>query len=276
MPTATLHDGHTLDVLIEGSGPTLLMPVNPIPVEGEQADVLRRYGADPRLGRSLIDGLRDVARVVAFDYEGHVLTQPKPETLTPDNVVADMLAVADAAGADRFAWYGYSWLAMIGLQLAIRTDRLTGLAMGGYPPIDGLYEEMRRVTRASHDRATGAIPIDPDGDEWSSESLSVDQTRQFVTLYEALRDFDDRAVVGQVAVPRLCFGGSADQIEYGKGWGDVRVDIAGPIVRNRAELERFGWRVIVLDGLDHMAAMQANRVVPILRDWLAAVSLVRS
>jgi pimeloyl-ACP methyl ester carboxylesterase len=273
MPTATLHDGNTIELTIEGSGPTLLVAANPVPVEGDKADILRRYGADPRLGRSLIEGLRDVARVVAFDYEGHVLATPKPDTLTPANVVADILAVADAAGADRFAWYGYSWLAMIGLQLSVRTHRLTGLAMGAYPPIDGPYEEMRRVTVASYERASGVIPIDPDGDEWSNGSLSVDQTRQFVTLYEALTDFDDRTVLADLAVPRVCFVGSADEIDYGKGWGDVHVSLAGPIVRNRAELERHGWRVIVLDGLDHMGAMQAACVVPILRDWLTDVAI---
>ena len=53
--------------------------------------------------------------MVAFDYEGHVLQVPKPDTLTPANLAADLLAVADAAGADRFAYYGYSWLALAGL-----------------------------------------------------------------------------------------------------------------------------------------------------------------
>jgi pimeloyl-ACP methyl ester carboxylesterase len=271
MPTATLHDGHTIELEIDGHGPMLLLPTNPIPVEGPQADVLRRYGADPRLGRSLIEGLHDAARVVAFDYEGHVLGTPKPETLTPENIVADMLAVADAAGTERFCWYGYSWLAMVGLQLAMRTDRLTGLAMGGYPPIDGPYEEMRRVTAASYERAAGTMTIEDEGDEWSGASLSVDQTRQFVTLYEALRGFDDRAVLPNLDIPRVCFAGSADEIDYGKGWGDVHVSMATPVVRNRAELERLGWRVVVFDGLDHMAAMQAARVVPIIREWLAEV-----
>jgi pimeloyl-ACP methyl ester carboxylesterase len=88
--------------------------------------------------------------VLAFDYEGHVLATPKPDTLTPVNVAGDILAVADAAGAERFAYYGYSWLAMGGLQLAIRTDRLWALAMGGYPPVDGPYAEMLQVTAAAH------------------------------------------------------------------------------------------------------------------------------
>src|SRR4030095_11133486 len=128
------HDGSTIEVQVHGQGPALLLPVNPRPVQGPQAEELRRWGNDPALGRSLIDGLADAYRVIAFDYEGHVLQVTKADTLTPDNLARDLLAVADAAGADRFAWYGYSWLALAGLQLAIRTDRLTGPAIGGGSP----------------------------------------------------------------------------------------------------------------------------------------------
>src|SRR4029450_2888855 len=139
MPGARLHDGSAIEVQVHGEGPALLLPVNPRPGQGPQAGVLRRWGNDPALGRSLIDGLKDAFRVVAFDYEGQVLAIPKPDTLVPDNLAKDFLAVADSAGAERFAWYGYSWLAVGGLQLAIRTDRVAALVMGGFPPIDGPY-----------------------------------------------------------------------------------------------------------------------------------------
>ncbi len=43
------------------------------------------------------------------------------------------------------------------------------------------------------------------------------------------------------------------------------MSLAGPIVRGQAQLEDLGWNVRVLDGLDHIQAMQATRVVPILR-----------
>ena len=115
---AGLHDGSTIAVEVHGAGPTVLLPVNPQPVEGPQAEELRQWGADPALA-TLIEGLSDAFQVVAFDYEGHVLAVPKPDSLTPANVAGDLLAVADAAGADRFAYYGYSWLALAGLQLAI-------------------------------------------------------------------------------------------------------------------------------------------------------------
>jgi hypothetical protein len=168
--------------------------------------------------------------------------------------------------------HGYSWLAMAGLQLAVRTDRLTALVMGGFPPVGGPYAQMLDVTNATHRLAIDPPPPAPAGEagDWGSVSvaLSPDQTRQFVTLYEALRHFDDRAAQEEIDCARLCFAGSADTIDYGPAWGDVQVDIAGPLLWRRDELERLGWQVRLLDGLDHLQAMQANRVLPLIRPWL--------
>ena len=281
MVEARLHDASTLAVEVRGRGPTVLLAVNPQPVEGPQAEELRRWGVDPALGRTLMDGLADAFRVVAFDFEGHVLQVPKPDTLTPANVAADLLAVAGAAGAGRFAFYGYSWLALAGLQLAVRTDRLSALAMGGFPPLDGPYVEMLRVTTATYElaAANAASPSgsatppsgEPAGEtDWSQVevTLTEDQTRQFVTLYEHLQDFDDRAAQARLGCPRLCFVGSADEITYDQRWGGVRVSMADLVIGGRAELEALGWQVRVLEGLDHVQAMQAGQVLPVLRPWL--------
>jgi pimeloyl-ACP methyl ester carboxylesterase len=271
MHEAILHDGSTIEIEVHGAGPTLLLPVNPQPVTGSLAEQMRQYGTDPALGQSLIKGLSDAFRVVAFDYEGQCLRIPKPDTLTPVNAASDLLAVADAVGAHRFAYYGYSWLALIGLQLAIRTDRLWALIMGGFPPLNGPYEEMFRVTTATDEMASGARPMpSADESEWSGMALSRDQTRQFVTLYQALQGFDDRAAQARLTCPRLCFVGSKDEIKYSKSWGNVSVSLAGPVVRGQAQLSELGWDVQVLDGLDHIQAMQAKQVVPLLRSWLAS------
>jgi pimeloyl-ACP methyl ester carboxylesterase len=275
MPDARAHDGNVIEIEVHGEGPTLLLPVNPRPIEGPQAEQMRQFDADPALGLNLIKGLSDAFRVVAFDYEGHVFRAPKPETLTPVNVATDVLAVADAVKADRFAYYGYSWLAVVGLQLAIQTDRLSALIMGGWPPLNAPYPEMLRVTEASVAMsAAQSMPKSTESEtpdeesQWSSTALSVDQARQFLTLYQALQGFDDRAAQTRINCPRLCFVGSADEMQYPAQWGNVHVSIAGPIIAGRAELERFGWDVQVLDGLDHIQAMQASQVVPILRSWL--------
>lgn len=281
--TVTLHDGSMLDVYIQGSGPTLLLPTNPFPAEGDEVESLRGWGIDPQRGKAFLDGLSDAFRVVVFDYENHVLAHPMPKSLTPENIAKDFLAVADVVGADRFTYYGYSWLGLSGLQLAIRTDRLDALVMGGFPPIDGPYKEMLKVTRATYERSIApkveAAPKLESTDEfdWGSTemTLSGDQTRQFLTLYEALQDFDDRSVQDKVTCPKLCFAGTEDTITYDECWGDTVVRIVDPLIHKRTELESYGWNVQVLEGMDHMKAMQPMNVIPVIKPWLQAALLNR-
>lgn len=90
---------------------------------GEAAEAKQKWGVDPALGRNFIDGLNDKFTVAAFDYEGFRMQHPATETLTPDNIANDFLAIADAANFEKFAYYGYSWLALCALQLGIRMDR---------------------------------------------------------------------------------------------------------------------------------------------------------
>jgi len=282
MPEAILHDGSRIQVEIYGEGSAILLPVNPKPVQGAQADELRKWGVEPALGRILIEGLSDHYRIVAFDYEGHLQASPKPDTLTPDQVTADLLAVADVARAEQFTYYGYSWLAMVGLQLAIKTKRVSALIMGGFPPIDGPYKEMLSVTTATYkmslsystaptlDDAFASASSSPEDTDWSTVKVTMSeaQTKQYMTLYQQLSHFNDRSAQAQLTCPRLCFAGSQDRIEYGERWGDVLVDISGPLIHSRDKLITYGWEVHVLDGLDHTQAMQPANVIPLIRPWL--------
>ena len=230
MLAVELHDGAPIEVEMFGSGPVVMLLVDPRAITGERADELRRWGVDPRLGLTLCEGLQDRFRVLAVPYEAYALAHPRAETLTPDTIAADLLAISDAAEVDRFACYGYSWLAVAALQLALRTDRLTALAMGGYPPLGGPYAEMLATTTATHElavaaatgqRAEPATPSRSDSEfDWDSVevTLTPEQTRQFVTLYEALAGFDDMAALARVSCPRLCFVGTADRIEYSPRW----------------------------------------------------------
>jgi hypothetical protein len=141
--------------------------------------------------------------------------------------------------------------------------------MGGYPPVDGPYEEMLLVTTAANAMAGGDPSTQAlEEDEWSTAALSKDQTQQFVTLYSELQAFNDRDAQSQIHCPRLCFVGSADEITYGQNWGNVYISLASPIIKGRTELENAGWSVHILEGLDHMQAMQATHVLPIIHPWL--------
>jgi pimeloyl-ACP methyl ester carboxylesterase len=214
---------------------------------------------------------------VAADYEDHLARYPKPRTLTADAIAADLLAIADAAAADRFAYYGYSWLALAGLQLAIRTDRLTALIMGGFPPLGGPYGPMLTVTRAAHRMALanrgGCSDVNADitpGD-WDAAEVVVgpDQTEQYVTLYESLDGFDERAALDRLSVPRLAFAGTDDNISYGAKWDNAYVAIGEALSAHRDELVARGWRVELIASADHLSAMRSETVLGIVVPFLS-------
>jgi pimeloyl-ACP methyl ester carboxylesterase len=274
---AGLHDHSAIDVKVFGDGPAVLLPTRTEPYDPATAEQMRAWGAEPEAGPTIIGGLADAGfLVIAADLESHRMAHPAAETLTPEAVTDDLIAIVDAAGADQFAYVGYSWLGLCGLQLATRTNRLWALVMGGFPPIDGPYREMLAVTRAAH--AMASEPRVPDqakdatvepGD-WDSAQIEADaaQTRQFVTLYEALDNFDDTRAQRELAIPRLAYAGANDEIVYGPIWGDVTVRIAAPLVEHRAELEAQGWTVRLLPGRDHIGAMHSDVALPLLTSWL--------
>jgi hypothetical protein len=57
-------------VEVRGDGPTVLLAVNPTPVEGPQAEELRRWGVDPALGRTLDNSEVDGSQVEVTLSEG--------------------------------------------------------------------------------------------------------------------------------------------------------------------------------------------------------------
>ncbi|MFG1995150.1 alpha/beta fold hydrolase [Actinoplanes sp. NPDC048988] len=270
---ARLHDGTELEVTVLGDGPVVLLPMGVTVTEEPRASQMRAWGAEPDTGHLLAAGLAAAGfRVVAADYEAHRASHPA--ALTAATVAQDLLALT---GGERFAYYGYSWLALAGLQLAIRTDRMTALVMGGYPPLGGPYAEMLAVTRAAHRMATEKPatggPVTP-GD-WESVEVTVppEQTAQYVSLYESLTSFDERTAV--LTIPRMAFAGSEDNIQYGPKWGSVRVPIAERLIRNRAELESMGWGVQLIPGVDHTAGMRPELVLPVLLDNFSALADLR-
>ncbi|MFJ7933319.1 alpha/beta fold hydrolase [Sporosarcina sp. NPDC096371] len=278
-----LMDGTELKVGLVGNpnGQTIMLPVAKESVYGQQAEELKLWGVDPELGRHFIEGFVDTIQVLYFDYEGHRLKHPNAEHLTPDNIVNDLLVIADSMNVQNFSYYGYSWLALVGLQLAIRTNRLKGLIMGGFPPLEGPYNEMLTVTQKAHEQVAAnksALVYDeqdkvrPEELDWDNieVNLSMDQTKQFLTMYNHLKDFDDRAIQQKLAIPKLVFAGEKDTIVYGENFGSVTVDIAGIVQSNKQELEQFGWDVEILEGngMDHTKAMQPVTVLPVIMRWL--------
>jgi pimeloyl-ACP methyl ester carboxylesterase len=245
MNKAIAHDGTTIEYRVLGEG---------------RSFVFLGYGGpsalDPASQEAWVQGLGREFRLICIDYPG----EPKMYTLTPAAVARDYLAIADAAGAERFAYYGFSWGAVSGLQLALRTDRLTGFIAGGFPMLNGPYAEMLRLSTAAEQG-----PIELYGEELPH---MPEYGRQFRTYYEGLRSFDDRAIQGQLRCPRVNFVGTADDVVLN---GEVLTRLGHTVAQHRAELERFGWEVQLLEGMGHVSANGAARAevaVPLSREWL--------
>lgn len=279
-----LADGTELKAGLVGNstGKTIMLPVAKETIYGPEAETLKLWGVDPELGMHFIEGLKDKFQVLYFDYEGHRLQHPNPENLTPEQVANDLLTIADKMNVMKFSYYGYSWLALVGLQLAIRTKRLESLIMGGFPPMDGPYKEMMVVTQKTYDQAVTNqhSPArnelkdfnSPEEIDWDNIEVKInpDQTKQFVTLYKHLMEFDDRQIHPQINIPKLAFAGEKDTIVYGENFGSVIVDIAGKLGKHKNELMSFGWDVKILEGeaMDHTKAMQPVTVLPLIKNWL--------
>ncbi|MBO9604453.1 MAG: alpha/beta hydrolase [Paenibacillaceae bacterium] len=277
-----LHDGTTIEVGLAGeSGNVVMLPGTKPAATGREAEMLKLWGVDPELGRRFVDRLSDTFRVLSFDYEGHRFAHPLPDALTPETIATDLLLIADGAGVDRFGYYGYSWLALAGLQLALRTDRVAALMMGGFPPYGGPYREMLTVTEKTYEQALlqqtavnapAATELAPDQLDWEQVQVTIapGQTKQFHTLYAQLAAFDDTAIQHRLRMPRLAFAGERDTIVYGANFGGVTVDIAGALRHHQEELRRLGWDVEILagDGMDHTKAMQPETALPLVKRWL--------
>jgi pimeloyl-ACP methyl ester carboxylesterase len=219
-----------------GNGPALILGLD--------------QGLTSALENGYVERLRERYRVIVMDYPpGDDDARFLENSFTPDHVCSDILAVADAAGAGRFAWFGYSWGAVVGLQLATRTERLTALICGGWPPLGAPYGDMARVAGAIADRAG--------------------KPKIWATFYRALEQWPEHDAVSKIRVPRMTFAGSKDVIVT-----DGMTARIGPLVaEHSAELQSMGWVVRVVDNFAHELVAHPEVVTPLIRDFLDPVLL---
>jgi pimeloyl-ACP methyl ester carboxylesterase len=202
-----------------------------------------------RILRAYVDRLTDRYRVLVMDYPSGGKSEPIPaEELTADRACADMLRVADLAGFERFAWWGYSWGGVLGLQLASRTDRVAALVCGGWSPLGSLHRELLRACRAL-----------------AGTSGKVDQTLAF---YTSLQDWPEAESVRRISCPKLAYAGSEDEVER----GGVSIRIGAALRERRGDLEQNDWHICEIPGRDHSVWTDAECVLAAVRPFLDRVT----
>jgi len=208
--------------------------------------------------KGYLDRLTDRYRVLVMDYPnlGPDIGRSRPipaGELTAERVRSDLLAVADAAKFERFIWWGFSWGGVIGLQLASRSERVSALVCGAWPPLGGPYAELLQAVRAV---AANHAP---------SRDVPTDQ---FVTFYESLRGWQEAEAIKRIKCPAMTFAGSEDEVQR----GSVTLRLAATIRERRNELEAQGWHVVEIAGRDHSLYSDPATLVPIVRGFLDRIS----
>lgn len=238
---------------LHGSGVPLFLG---FPIMASYGEIFGAANAGVLSG--FLDRLTDRYRVLVVDYPsiGKSRSIP-PGELTADRVCADLLGVADAAGFDRFAWWGYSWGAQAGLQLASRTDRLSALVVGGWSPLGGPYADILRASEVNVENPPASAMV---------VLREPAQYAQWVTYNRSVQNWPEASAVARIDCPRLAYAGADADVDP----GGVPVRYATALREHRAELERMGWRVVLLPDQGHAVGLEPEIVVPIVREFLDA------
>lgn len=201
-----------------------------------------------------IDGLKDDFFLIVADYPRGMGRTGNPQGLDfdPEVAVEEYRHIASAAGVERFGWIGYSYGGAMGVQLACRSDLITALAVGGFPPLNAPFREMVDIcTRAAEGAVAGGH--DPKL-AWSS-----------VGFYTPMLDWPERDEIARLDIPRLAFMGSDDVGMPGMG---VDVPLAGRLREAEEDLASLGWRIAWLDHADHLAGVRADIALAPVRAFL--------
>jgi len=201
-----------------------------------------------QMNSQVIDTLATKFKVLHIDYPRGCAptTGPFEGDLSAETVTSDYLAIADAAGVDKFVAVGYSWSASFGIQVASRTPRCAGAAVGAWPVLDAPHEQLKAIVEASAKAAPAGSPMSKimisNSNYYDSIISNWDQELALVSLKE------------KAGFLYLFVGGND------RGVPGMAVPIAERIVETRERLERTGWKVDVLEGHDHIAlAMDSSR-----------------
>jgi pimeloyl-ACP methyl ester carboxylesterase len=210
-----------------------------------------------------VDALKDRFRLICVDARGHG-ESGKPTRRSDyaiETVMADMLAVADACGAERLDVLGYSYGGNIGRYLASRTDRISRFILLGIGFGPGAPDSLRGRVEATlapwapvlaHPPRPQDLPQDLQA-QWRSGAVAP-----VLAWFGALLDWP-AVEPRDLHVPTLWLVGSKN--EHG---ALDSLATYGPSLPPHVRAE-------VLEGLDHFAELtRSDLVLPHLLAFLTA------
>jgi pimeloyl-ACP methyl ester carboxylesterase len=232
-------DGCSLHWLEQGAGPAVLL------VHGF-ASTLRRNWLDTGWMEALA---RAGWRAIAYDQRGHGESEKRyePADYAPEHLVADALAVLDAAGVAAAVPMGYSMGARVALEVAISHEsRVRGLILAGigmaFRDFAGPLGDREIVARALEAEDPSSFPSSARFYRTFAERTGQDLAALAACWRRPIRVIPP-ADVAALSIPTLVVVGDRDTVA-----GDPE-----PLARAipKAELVR-------LAGKDHMTAVGAR------------------
>jgi 3-oxoadipate enol-lactonase/4-carboxymuconolactone decarboxylase len=182
-------------------------------------------GTDHALWEPVLAPLLPLFRVVRYDMRGHGASQTTPGDYSLDRLAKDALAIADAAGLQRFHFAGVSLGGAIGLWLAIhspeRLDRLVASNTAAHFGAEGMTARIAAVKAGGMAAVADAVLArfftkrfiargDASFASVRRTLLSLDAAG-YMACCAAVRDLDLRASLGRVRAPTLVFAGCRDE-----------------------------------------------------------------
>lgn len=218
--------------------------------------------------------LSTTRRLIAFDHRGHGRSPEPAGPYAIADLAADVLALADRLGLQRFSYCGLSIGGMVGQWLAAhapeRVERLVLICTSAHVPPAAPWRERAAVVRA----AGGPEPIaDAVVARWLTPAWAAAHAAERVALRamlvaspaegyasccEAIADMDLREAIATVTAPTLVVAAAQDEaIPAAHG---ERIAAAIP-----------GARLVVLDPAAHIPAVERARdVTQLIADHLEA------
>jgi pimeloyl-ACP methyl ester carboxylesterase len=210
-------------------------------------------------------------RGLAIELRGNgALSDPDPASISRQGFAADVLAVADAAGVERFTLVGCSLGGVVGFELWKRVpERIEAMAIVGsfarYPDGQAYADGVKAAAREAGDMAAFArarapkLGLSPERTQETIAQMACKSLPCYLASTQATWTGDYRDVLGSIRVPVLVACGQRDAIAPRALSEEIAAGIPGA-------------RFVEIEGAGHVANADApERFNAVLREFLAAV-----
>jgi non-heme chloroperoxidase len=209
-------------------------------------------------------------RAIAFDMRGHGDSDKVTTGFTDEQLAKDALAVADAAGSQKFTAVGFSMSGrFVQFLPLLAADRIEGMVIAAGAPASAMALPEQVIAdwagRAGDREKLREIPlmfaVKPDSsliDEYADDAVKASPYALEATLRLLLTSFEERLKSHAMTVPILVLAGKADQL-------------LGPDVQRAIAANYPKSKVIVLDCAHEILVELPNEAAARVSEFVATL-----